>query len=174
MLKLPKMDNNETKKGILDYDLFDICGLDIDPLTKLDIESGIYKSALIDLLENKLPSLIGDDRYSELESRMDEVDLSDTEKFMASLKGLCSEYNIEVDSIVNESLEEIQEDFIEDQINFFERKAAKIKDETQRELKLSSVRDLKSLFKNKAWADMGEVFKSANLYTMPEPLALHL
>lgn len=168
------MDTNESKKGILDYDLFDVCGLDVDPSTKLDIESGIYKSALMDLLENKLPSQIGENKYSEIEARMEEVDTSDIEKFMSSLRNLCKEYNIEVEPIINESLEEIQEDFIEDQIIFFERKAAKIKDDTQRELKLSSVRDLKSLFKVKAWKDMGEVFKSANLYTMPEPLALHL
>jgi hypothetical protein len=168
------MEETVTNNNILDFDLFQVCGLEVDEETRLDIEAGLYRAAVIELLENELPRVMGEEQYSKLEESLEEMDMSDSVKFVEAITLKGQELGIEVKQILDQVVSRVEEEFVQDQINYFERKAQKITDPTQKELKLSAIRDLKNLFSKKSWEQMGALFKSANLYTMQDSLVLSL
>lgn len=156
------MENSEQQKTLLDYDLFEIVGLDLAEEDEVQIESMIYRSAVLDMLDGDLKNSLSESQYSELEDAV--VDSSkDLPSFIEKLKAKLSEFKLPFEKVFNPVLENVETEFIIDQLSLLEDTAQKIENPTERELKSSLCKTIREFIEEKSWDKVSEAFKKINV-----------
>jgi len=156
------METDDQKKTLLDYNLFDLLGLELEEADQIQIESMIYKSAISEFLETALKNVISETEYESFENSILESSLN-IEEFIANIKAKMTDKNLNFDEIFNPILESVEVEFIYDQLKMLQDLASKIANPTEKELKCSLCKTIKEFIVEKSWDKVSESFKKINL-----------
>lgn len=161
------------KVNIIDYNIWDVVGLNLTPEEQVEYNVQFEKEAWLTLLDKKLRLVMGEGDYKSFYNRFLEKGFNEDE-CVEKIKDIYSTHGKNIEEDFDSCLEEVMELFVEDQMNFLERRLKSIKDQTEREVKLSLVKTLRDLLNLKQWSQMGEIFKKIDGYQLSEGLVLHL
>lgn len=163
----------ETTKQITDYSIWDVLGLDLTDKDKEDMIEDFMTAAWMDLIDSGLKEKLGEAKYQKLYDQLKEKNYT-KEEFIQAIKDELHVQSIDVEAEYNKSMCKVLKEFIQDQVSYLEKRVKSIKEQTERDVKLSLIKSLWDLFSVEQWDQMGVIFRKIDGYQLPEGLVLHL
>jgi len=165
--------DTQDAKSLIDTDIWEVVGLNITPEEQQEYNEQFNKEAWLTLLDEKLPKILQEGEYKSFKTRVAELNMT-PEQFVEKIKDIYSTLECDLEKDFDSCMEEVMRVFVEDQINYIERRLKSLKDQTEREVKLSLIKTLRDLFSQNQWSQMGVIFRKIDGYQLPEGLVLHL
>ena len=165
--------DTQDAKSLIDTDIWEVVGLNITPEEQQEYNEQFNKEAWLTLLDEKLPKILQEGEYKSFKTRVAELNMT-PEQFVEKIKDIYSTLECDLEKDFDSCMEEVMRVFVEDQINYIERRLKSLKDQTEREVKLSLIKTLRDLFSQNQWDQMGVIFRKIDGYQLPEGLVLHL
>jgi hypothetical protein len=150
------MDNQSD--SILDYDLFEILGIELTEEEKEKQLDEMDELMWLDFLDEDLPKLIGEEEVQKIEQTLETLegatfeDSADLVKEVLESKG----YNLEEELVKRGT--QLKKQLVLDQISAIEADSSKSKDPV---LFIHIIKNLKDLFDQEKWGEMGAEFMRA-------------
>lgn len=163
----------ENKKQLTEYSIWDVLGLDLTEEDKESMLEDLIEAAWMDLIDNGLKEKLGEQKYNELFENLKSQNLG-TEEFVQAVKDKLTIMNLDIDTELDKSMEKVLKEFIQDQVTYLEKRVNGIKEQTEREVKLSLIKTLWDMISTEQWDQMGDIFRKVDGYQLPEGLVLHL
>ncbi len=165
--------DTQEAKSLIDTNIWEVVGLTITPEEQQEYNEQFNREAWLTLLDEKLPKVLQEGEYKSFKAKVAELNMT-PEQFVEKIKDIYSTLDCDITADFDSCMEEVMTIFVEDQINYIERRLKSLKNQTEREVKLSLIKTLRDLFSQRQWDQMGVIFKKIDGYQLPEGLVLHL
>lgn len=165
--------DSSTNIMLIDQNIWQLIGLDPTLEEQIEYNEQFENEAWMMLVFEKLKEILGQGDYNDLVTRINSSSLTFSE-ISELVKDIYQSKKLDLEAAYDECLETVLHSFVEDQINLIEKRVKVIKEQTEREVKLSLIKTLWDLFSTQQWDQMGTIFKKIDGYQLPEGLVLHL